>query len=218
MQSRSSPARGDNGVIRHLLGAVGNTPLQKGSLELSLIVGISGLFENSFVCQAGYVVGFAKHGDLEFILDDTGNLNSLLEGGKVLVLELDKGDVVGNLAVNGIDGRFGVTVGEVSQCGVDLGGELDLVDIVQLQHVVDGDGKAGPDDIFGINGRNEEGRLGGLDVVGVVAVCEVAAGEVVEESALSVREAVSVGMYRKWGETNGQYMIVPEMLRRVIVL
>lgn len=74
----------------------------------------------------------------------------------------------------------------MSQRRVDLGGVLDLVDVVQLEGLVDGGWKAGPDDIVRIDRGDEEGRFGRLDVVGEVAVGQVAAGEVVEVAALAV--------------------------------
>lgn len=73
----------------------------------------------------------------------------------------------------------------MSQRRVDLGGVLDLVDVVQLEGLVDGGWKAGPDDIVRIDRGDEEGRFGRLDVVGEVAVGQVAAGEVVEVAALA---------------------------------
>lgn len=74
----------------------------------------------------------------------------------------------------------------MSQGRVDLGGVLDLVDVVQLEGLVDGGWEAGPDDIVRVDRGDEESRLGGLDVVGEVAVGLVAACEVVEVATLAV--------------------------------
>lgn len=74
----------------------------------------------------------------------------------------------------------------MSQRRVDLGGVLDLVNVVQLESLVDGGWEAGPDDIVRVDRGDEESRLGGLDVVGEVAVGQVAASEVVEVAALAI--------------------------------
>lgn len=68
---------------------------------------------------------------------------------------------------------------------VEFGGELDFVDVVLRKGLVDADGETGPDDIVGVDGRNKECGFRGLDVVDESAVGEVAAGEVVEVSALT---------------------------------
>lgn len=84
----------------------------------------------------------------------------------------------------------------MSQCSVDLGGELDLVDVVQLEGVVDGCWQAGPDDIVRVDRGDEERRLGGLDVVGEVAVGQIAAREVVEEATLAITPSSVSGYTR----------------------
>jgi hypothetical protein len=73
----------------------------------------------------------------------------------------------------------------VCEGSVEFGGELDFVDVVLREGLVDADGETGPDDIVGVDGRNKEYGFRGLDVVDEIAVGEVAAGEVVEVSALT---------------------------------
>lgn len=94
MKSRRSCAASNNRSICHVLGAVGNASLQECSLELSLVGRLLCLLDDGLVRQARDVVGLADHGHLELILDDSRNLNSLLEEREVFVVESDKGDVV----------------------------------------------------------------------------------------------------------------------------
>lgn len=105
VKSRRSRAAGNNGGVCHVLGAVGNASLQEDSLEFPLVGCLLCFFNDGLVGQAGDVVGLADHGHLELVLDDSRNLDGLLEESKVLVLEPDKGDVIRDLAVDGVDGR-----------------------------------------------------------------------------------------------------------------
>lgn len=89
------------------------------------------------------------------------------------------------LVFDGKDGRVGVRGGEVGEDRVDFVGVLDLVNVVLGEGVVDADGQAGPDDVVWVNGWDEERDLGGLDVVGQIAVGKVATRQVKEVSALS---------------------------------
>ena len=222
VKGRRSGAAGNNGVVCHVLCALGNAALQKDGLELHLVGRLLRLLDDGLVRQAGDVVGLADHGHLELILDDARDFNGLLEQGKVLVLEADEGDVVRHLAVDGVDGRAGGGIGQVGERRVDLGRQLDLVDVVQPEGVVDGGRQAGPDDVVGVDRGDEERRLGGLDVVGEVAVGEVAAGQVVEVAALAAR-----GSMAQLADSSFQVIAailhcrashVPEGLGRVIVL
>lgn len=157
MQRRRSSAAGHDGMVRHLLCAVGNAPLQKHGLELPLVGRLLGLFDDGLVRRAGNGVGLADHGHLELVLDNARDLDGGLEQLKVLVLEADEGDVVRHLVLDGVDGRVGAVAREVSERGVDLGGELHLVDVVELEGVVDGGWQTGPDDIVGVDRGDEEG-------------------------------------------------------------
>lgn len=186
MQSRGSPSTGCNGVVGHLLGSISHASLQEGSLKLSLVDGRLGLLQNSSVRNVRHVVGLTDHGNLELVLDHAGDLDGLLQSIKVLVLKLEECDVVRDLFRDRIGRRLGVGLPKVRQGGVQLRGELDLVDVVLLESLIDAEGETGPDDAFGVDGGDKEDRLGGLDVVDVVAVGEVAAGKVVEESALAI--------------------------------
>lgn len=93
--------------------------------------------------------------------------------------------MVGDLVRDGKGGGLGVLGSEVCESSVELSGELDFVDVVLREGLVDADGKTGPDDIVGVDGRNEECGFRGLYVVDESAVGEVAPGEVVEVSALT---------------------------------
>lgn len=93
--------------------------------------------------------------------------------------------MVRDLAANGKDSRPGVLFGQVGQCGIDLGGEFDLVHVVLSQGIVNAEGKTGPDNIIGVNGGDEQSRSTGLDVVCNGAVGNIATSEVVKVSALS---------------------------------
>lgn len=130
VKGRRSGAAGNNGVVCHVLGAVGNAALQEDGLELHLVGRLVGLLDDGLVRQAGDMVGLADHGHLELVLDDARYLNGLLKQRKVLVLEADEGDVVRHLAVYGVYGRAGVGIGQMGECRVDLGRQLDLVDVV----------------------------------------------------------------------------------------
>ena len=156
VQSRGSPSTSCNRMVGHLLSSISHTSLQESSLKLSLVDGRLGLFQNSPVANVRHVVGLADHGNLELVLDNTGDLNGLLQSIKVLLLELEECDVVRDLVRDRVS--------------CQLRGKLDLVDIVLLEGLVDAEGKTGPDDAIGIDGRNKEDRLGGLDIVDVVAV------------------------------------------------
>lgn len=163
-----------------------HTSLQESCLKLSLVDSRLGLFQNSSVGNVRYVVGLADHGNLELVLNHAGDLNGLLQSIKVLLLEFEECDVVRNLVRDRIGCGLRVGLAEVRQSSVQLRSELDVVDIVLLEGLVDAKREARPDDAIGIDGRNKEDRLGGLDVVDVVAVGEVAPGKVVEESALTI--------------------------------
>lgn len=186
VQRRRRSAAGHNGVVRHLLCAVGHAPLQKYGLELPLVGRLLGLLDDGLVRRAGHGVGLADHGHLELVLDDARDLDGGLEQLKVLVIEADEGDVIRHLVMDGVYCRGGICARQVGERGVDVGGELHLVDVVEPEGVVDGGGQAGPDDIVGVDRGDVERGFGGGDVVGEEAVGEVAAGEVVEVAALSV--------------------------------
>lgn len=105
----------------------------------------------------------------------------------------------------------------MSQRSVDLGGVLHLVDVVQLESLVDGGWETGPDDIVRVDRGDEEGRLGGLDVVGEVAVGQVAAGEVVEVATLTMKSG-EVSTSHVLSSLYRAVSFIPEGLGRVIVL
>jgi hypothetical protein len=75
----------------------------------------------------------------------------------------------------------------VCEGSVEFGGELYFVDVVLREGLVDADGETGPDDIVGVDGRDEECGFRGLDIVYESAVGEIAPSEVVEVSALTAR-------------------------------
>ena len=185
MQSSSSSTNGQDGVVSHLLGAVRDAALEERSLEFLLVLGVLSTLDNSGVSLARDLVGLANQGNLVLILDNASSLNSALERLEVLLLKGIELDVVRDLAIESEDGRLGVGSSEFGKSSVDLGGESDFVDIVELEGIVNGDGETRPDDVLGIDGRNEEDGLGGLDVVGVVAVGHVGTGQIVKETALT---------------------------------
>ncbi len=185
VQRRRGATAGKDGVVRHLLGVVRVAALKEGGLELLFRLGRLGALHGGEVAEAGNIVGAADQRDLVLVLDDTGLLNGGLDSLKILGGKGVEGDVVRDLAVDGVDGGLGAGAGKLLQSGGKLGVGLDIVDVVQVEGVVDGGGQAGPDDVLGVDGGNEEGGLVGLDVVDEEAVGEVAAGEVVEEAALA---------------------------------
>ena len=130
--------------------------LHKRSLKLLLILGSLGLCKNSTVANARDVVCLSQHSNLVLILDDTGNLDSVLEDLKVLVVEADEGDVVGDLVRDSKCGRLGVFGAEVGEGCVEFGGELYFIHVVLCQGLVDADGETGPDYVVGVDGGDEE--------------------------------------------------------------
>lgn len=157
-------------MVGHLLGSISHTSLQESSLKLSLVDSRLGLFQNSSVGNVRHVVCLADHGNLKLVLDNTRDLNGLLQSIKVLLFKLEECDMVRDLVRDRIGCRFGVGLAEVRQSSVQLRSELDLVDVVLLKRLIDAKRETGPDDAIGIDGRNEEDRLGGLDIVDVIAV------------------------------------------------
>ncbi|KAI6772902.1 hypothetical protein HG530_003860 [Fusarium avenaceum] len=101
VQGRSSPSRGSNGVVGHLLDSVGNTSLKESSLELLLVLGSLCPGENSAMSNAGDIVGLSKHGNLELVLDHSGDLDGILQDVEVLVVKFDEGDMVRDLFRDG---------------------------------------------------------------------------------------------------------------------
>lgn len=186
MQSSSSPSSSSNRVIRHLLAAVSHASLVESSFQLLLVLGSLCLGKHSSVSNARDIVGLSQHGDLVLVLDHARHLDGVLEDVKVLVAELDKGYMVRDLLRDGKGGGLWVFGAEVGEGSVEFRGQLDLVDFVLREGFVDANGETGPDNVVGVDGRNEEDRFGGLDVVDVVAIGEVAAGEVVKVSSLTV--------------------------------
>ncbi len=186
MEGGSTASGGKDAVVGLLLGAVSNASLAERSLELLLVLGRLGAAKDGAVAQAGDVVGLADHGDLVLVLDDAGDFNGRLDGRDVPVGEASEVDVVGDLAVDGVDGGLRVGAGDLGEGRVDLGRGADFVDVVLLQGILGGGRQAGPDDVFGVDGGDEEGRLVGLGVVDEVAVGEVAAGEVEKVAALAI--------------------------------
>jgi hypothetical protein len=177
-------------MVCHLLGTVGDAHIDKGAFELSLVGSMLGALQDSFVGEAGDAVGLADHGDLVLVFDHTCLGHGLLEDGEVFVGKLEESDVVGDLIGDGVDGTLGVLGSQVGEYWVDLCGEPHLVDVVHLQRIVDADGEARPDDIVGVDRRDEEDGLVGLNVVDDFAIGEVATGEVVEEATLPAIEGV----------------------------
>lgn len=176
---------GKDGVVRHFLGVVRVAALEKGRFELLFRLGRLGALHGGDVAETGNIVGATDQGDLVLVLDNAGLLDGRLDSLKILGGKGVEGDVVRDLAIDGVEGGLGACVGELLQSGGKLSVGLDVVDVVQVEGVVNGGGQAGPDDVLGVDGGDEEGGLVGLDVVDEEAVGEVAAGEVVEEAALA---------------------------------
>ena len=66
-----------------------------------------------------------------------------------------------------------------------------IVDVVFLEGFFGREGQAGPDYGVGFDGRDVECRLIRVDIICIVCVRDVAAGEVVEVSSLSASMSVS---------------------------
>lgn len=186
MEGGSGTATAKDGVVGHFLCVVGVAALEEGSLKLLLRLGRLCALHGGNVAEARDVVGLADEGDLVLVLDNAGLFNGGLEGCQVLCGVRVERDVVRDLVGNGIDGRLWAGAAELGEDRRDFGGWFDIVDIVEFEGVVNCGGKAGPDDVLGVDGRDEEGGLVGLDVVDEVAVCEVAASKVVEEATLTI--------------------------------
>jgi len=138
---------------------------------------------------AGYLVGLCYQSQLVLGLDGARHLDGLFQDGQVLVVELEEGDILRHLGRYGEDGGLGHGRrgrAEVRERRIDVVGVLDFVHLPLLPRLFGADGEAGPYDALGIDGRDEEDRSGRVHVVEEVAVGQRAAGEVVEEPALSV--------------------------------
>lgn len=109
-------------------------------------------------------VGVADEGDFVGVFDDAAFVDGGLEGGEVLGVEGEEGDVVGDLVLDGPDGGGGE--GLMTEGGVDFRGGEDGVDVVEGEGVGGGEREAGPDDGVGVDGRDEEGEGVGVEVVG----------------------------------------------------
>jgi hypothetical protein len=182
MQSSSSSSSSSNRVIRHLLATVCHTSLVESSFQLLFVLGRFCLGKDSSVSNTRDVVSFSQHSDLILVLDHTRHLDGVLENVKVRAAETDEGYMVRDLLRDGKGGGLWVFGAEVGEGGVEFGGQLDLVDVVLCESFVDANGETGPDNVVGVDGRNEEDGFGGLDVVDEVAIGEVAACEVVKVS------------------------------------
>lgn len=177
---------GKDAVVGLLLCAVGNASLEERSLEFLLVLGRLGAAKDGAVAESGDVVGLADHGDLVLVLDDAGDFNGRLDGLEIRVGKASQRDVVGDLAIDGVDGGLRVGTGNLGEGRVDLVCRADFVDVVLLQGILGGGRQAGPDDVFGVDRRDEEGRLVSLGIIDEVAVGKVAAGEVVKVTALAI--------------------------------
>lgn len=194
-------------MVRHFRRAMRNTPLQEGSVQLLLRLGRLGSLNDGLVSNGSNVVCLVNHGNFVLVLDDSRDLNGLLDGIKVLVPELEEGDIVRNLVGNGENGRLGVLLGQMGEGDADLVCELDFVDVVLAQGVVNAQREAGPHDLIGVDGRDEERQLIGLDVVGELAVGAVAAAQVVEVAALPTRVMRSqFQVLRGWSQDYKQFL------------
>ena len=156
VQRSSSSSSRRNRIIRHLLTPMRKASLHERSLKLLLILSSLGLGKDSTVANARDVVCLSQHSNLVLILDDTGYFDSVLEDLKVLVIEADEGDVVGDLVRDGKGGGLGVFGTEVGEGCVEFGGELNFIHIVLREGLVDADGETRPDYIVGVDGGDEE--------------------------------------------------------------
>lgn len=184
MQCGGSSACSKDTVVGLVGGTVGDAVIQEGSIQLTLVLGLLDLLNDSMVGNGRHSVGLSGESNLEVVLDHTARLDGVLQDTKVLALELEEGDAIQDLTLNREDGL--VALAEAHKLGIDVGGVLYMVDIVQLLGFGSADGEAGPDNAIGVDGRDEQGGLGGLEVEDVVAVGEGAAGQVVEVAALSL--------------------------------
>jgi hypothetical protein len=213
--SRSLAGREDR-VVGHLLGAIGDAGLEECGLKLQLRLGRLGLLHDVLVAPARDLVGLAQLSNLVFVLDHTGSRNALLENGQVLLRKGRQRDVVGDLVLDTVDGAAGVGRAQAGQHRADLVGIFHLVDVVLCLGVFGRQRETGPDDIVGVDGGNEEGRFVRLDIVDVIGVGEVAAGEVVKVSALAADEDM-VSLRDAIRSCAGSRLL-PEGLGRVIIL
>lgn len=158
MQRRRIPPRRDDRMVRLLPGAVRDAGVQEAALELALVARGPHRAQHIGVRERRDGVGFADEGDFVRVFDDAAFVDGGLEGGEVLGVKGEEGDVVGDLILDGPD-RGGVrgAGGLGAEVGVDLGGGEDGVDVVEGEGFFGRERESGPDDGVRVDGRDEEG-------------------------------------------------------------
>lgn len=214
-RGRRPPPRKD-AVVRLLLGPLRNAPPDKRPLQHRLVIRLLGPLHNSPMRRPRDAVRLRDKRNLKFVLDNPALLDDPLQHIQVLLVKAQERDPLRHLPRDGKHGGRPLR-GEVRQHGVDLVGELDLVDVPLAQRVLGRHGEAHPDDVVRVNGRDEERGAVGGHVVGEVAVGEAAAREVVEVAALPARSK-SVSSLPLVSGTRGQGGSSPEGHGRVVVL
>ncbi len=158
MQRRRIPPRRDDRMVRLLPGAVRDAGVQEAALELALVARGPHTAQHIGVCERRDGVGFADEGDFVRVFDDAAFVDGGLEGGEVLGVEGEEGDVVGDLVLDGPDGSGVRGAGGLgAEVGVDLGGGEDGVDVVEGEGFFGREREAGPDYGVRVDGRDEEG-------------------------------------------------------------
>ena len=95
-----SPTR-NNRMIRLLPRSIRNTLLNKKPLQLPLILRMLHSLQNSRVSNSTYRIRLPRQRNFIFIFHGSTFFNSLLEEGEILLVELEEGDVGGDLVGDG---------------------------------------------------------------------------------------------------------------------
>ena len=142
MQRRGVGARGDDGVVGLLAGAERDAALEEDGVELALVGRAQHGAQHGGVGGGGDGVGVADERDLVRVFHHAAGVDGGFEPRGVGALEGEEGDCVGDLRGDGPRAAAGaVGAGIVrSQDRVDVGGEADVVDVVELESLRGGDG------------------------------------------------------------------------------
>ena len=144
-------------MIRLFSTAVGDTLLGEHGLELPLVGSSGHRFSHGVVRTGGDLVRPPDQGHLVVIFDDPAFLDGRLECTQILLVELQKGDVVRNVAGDGPHDAAR-RLREAHKRAVDLGRVPHLIDVVLPQSVLRRQREAGPDNIFRIDRRDVESQ------------------------------------------------------------
>lgn len=190
-------AAGYDRVVRLLARAVGDAGRDERALDLALVGRSLGSFDGGNVRFGGDVVGFSQQRNLICVLDDARLFDPPIQQGEVGVLEALEFGLRRDAALDGVCDGFTVVCGRNGGEGrVDFGCGEHVVHVVELHRFRRGEGQAGPDDVLGVNCRDEECQLVGAHVVDERSFGQQTSREVEERTALSVRRSLSISCAR----------------------